>query len=324
MDNHSILEKRWIMVVAALFCCFLWGSAVPILKITYSELSVTNEYEKILIAGLRLLLGGAGILVFAGAKKVIKLKPSKKEWPFICIFVVSNLIAFSLFNIGLSYITGVKGAILTSTFPFFVVIYSHFMFKSDRLNIKKMIGLICGAVGIVIVNVSKLSQMTLSFSFAEAFIIFNIAISASQTVLVRKYAQRINIVRLNGWQFLLGGLLLLTAGYIGNPELLHFNAISIVLIIYLSGVTAVAFTFWFSLLRYHNSSKLAQYMFATPLFGTLMSVIIIPGEYLGIEAVIAVVFVMIGIIIVNRPEKAEAHAKISGKSDSTKDLSEKG
>jgi drug/metabolite transporter (DMT)-like permease len=63
---------------------------------------------------------------------------------------------YSFFYIGLSNTTGIKAAIITSSGSFFLVIISHYLFKNDKINIKKILGLLLGFTGVLLINLDGL------------------------------------------------------------------------------------------------------------------------------------------------------------------------
>lgn len=319
MTPHSIFEKKSVMLLTALFCCLLWGSAFPSLKLTYQLTGDTNEFQKLWLAGLRFVISGLGILVFAKLKLRTQLKPRLKELPFmLLIALLQTFGAYVLYYIGLGHTTAVKTAVLTSLSAFIVAIMSHFMTRNDRLGWKKGLGLLLGFAGVVVVNFSALSGAVFSFSLlGEGFIVLHSVLIALTMVLMRKYGGGIDVVRLSGWQFLFGGLMLGITGYVGSPGGVQMGAGAIALLIYLAAISAVAFTLWFVLLKYHNATLLEQYKFANPLIGTVLSVLLVPGEHIGPEMIAAVVLVAAGIFIVNKQDAKQTNTdKLNIKEDS--------
>ncbi len=305
MKPHSVFEKKSVMIITAMFCCLLWGSAFPSLKITYQLLGNVDEFQKIWLAGLRFTLAGVGILVFAKLKMRTVLKPKAKEMPFILLIALLQTFgAYVLYYIGLGHTTAVKTAVLSSLSAFLVAVMSHFMTKNDRLGWKKGLGLLCGFAGVLAVNVTMLSGAVFSFSLlGEGFVVLHSLLIAIALVLVRKFGGTIDVVRLSGWQFFFGGLLLCITGYIGSPGGVEMSAGVIALLFYMAAIAGVAFTLWYVLLKYHNATLLEQYKFANPLFGTALSVLFVPGEHIGIEMIAAVALVAAGMVIVNRHDK---------------------
>ena len=97
--------------------------------------------------------------------------------------------------------------------------------------------------------------------------------------------------------------MLIAVGYAGSPQGLAFSIPAAMLLVYMAALSAVAFTLWFVMLKYHKATMLEQYKFAIPLFGALLSVLLVPGEHIGPEMLAAAALVTVGVWIVNREEK---------------------
>ena len=204
----------------------------------------------------------------------------------------------------MAHTSGVKGSIIVTLSVFLVAVFAHFIFPSDRLSWKKGIGLLSGFAGVVAVNITLLGGETVSFSLeGEGLIVLHCVLGAAATVMVRKYGGSMDIVRISGGQLVVGGLMLIAVGYSSSPQGLTFNTAAVLLLIYMAALSAVAFTLWFVMLKYHKATTLEQYKFAIPLFGALLSVLLVPGEHIGPEMLAAAVLVTVGIWIVNREEK---------------------
>lgn len=137
----------------------------------------------------------------------------------------------------------------------------------------------------------------------EGLIVLHCVLGAAATVMVRKYGGSVDTVRVSGGQLVVGGSMLIAVGYAGSPQGLVFNTEAALLLVYMAALSAVAFTLWFVMLKYHKATILEQYKFAIPLFGALLSVLLVPGEHIGPEMLAAAVLVTMGVWIVNREEK---------------------
>ena len=65
-QTKSILTRPWVVGLAASFCCLLWGSAFPAVKIGYQLLGIGGEDSaaQIVYAGLRFFIAGILIVLF--------------------------------------------------------------------------------------------------------------------------------------------------------------------------------------------------------------------------------------------------------------------
>ena len=80
----------------------------------------------------------------------------------------------------------------------------------------------------------------------------------------------------------------------------------ILLLLYMAFISAGAYTLWSLLLKYNPVSKVAVFGFCTPIFGVILSAVIL-GESTSfqLKTLIALMFVCVGIIIVNYKKKQE-------------------
>lgn len=106
---------------------------------------------------------------------------------------------------------------------------------------------------------------------------------------------------LSGYQFILGGIVMVILGFILGGRITHVSASALLMLFYLACISAVAYSLWGILLKYNPVSKVAIFGFTNPVFGVLLSAWWL-GEgsaELGCNALIALVLVCIGICIVN-------------------------
>ncbi|NLC32412.1 MAG: DMT family transporter [Clostridiales bacterium] len=158
MENKksSLFEKPSAIMILALFSSFLWGSAFPAIKVGYElfQISGNDTYGKILFAGYRIFIAGLMILffcIFTGRR----IKIIKRDIKGVMLLgLLQTAINYTFFYIGVSNTSGTKGSILSATSTLFSVILAHFYYKEDKLTAKKMIGLVIGFAGVVLVNIN--------------------------------------------------------------------------------------------------------------------------------------------------------------------------
>jgi drug/metabolite transporter (DMT)-like permease len=307
----GLFQHKWSVVLIAVFCSLLWGSAFPVLKVSYVELQMASDdvIAKIVFAGARFFLAGLIVLLFIVAKNWKRILVTKRQlFTLIILGVVQTSLQYFFFYNGLANVSGMQGAILSSAGTFFTVILAHFYYKSDRMNWKKTLGLIAGFTGIVVANWGQ--EFKISFQWdGEGYMILSGLTAAVATILAKELAAGIHPFAITGWQLSLGGVILLI---IGLPFLeegaITFTPFGWGLFIYSALLSAIAFTLWYSLLKFNNAGELSMYKFIVPVSGVVMSAIFIPGEKLNIFIYVAIALVAIGIIIVNFHGKRQRDA----------------
>ena len=152
---QRMFQKKWSVIGIAIFCSVLWGSAFPVLKISNQELQLpANEpIAQIVFAGIRFLLAGIMILslVFITNRKLLFVK-RKQFFILMLLGFIQTAVQYFFFYNGLEKVSGMQGAILSSSGTFLTVLLAHFYYKNDQMDVKKAIGLIAGFAGIVLVN----------------------------------------------------------------------------------------------------------------------------------------------------------------------------
>ena len=311
--RYYLTNKYWVIFIA-LFCAVLWGSAFPVLKISYAELGIApdDRYAMIVLAGIRFLI--ASVIIFAliivGIRQSPKVKISMLPQLILLGLLQISLMYFFFYN-GLAHTSGMKGAVLSSAGIFFVVVLAHFVYVDDRLGWRKILGLIAGFAGIILINSGK--NFTFDFSWqGEGFLIISGLVSAFGTILAKKISKEIHPFVLTAWQMLLGSLILIAVGLPSlQPQAMVFTNKALLLLLYSAFLSATAFSLWYAILKYNKAGEISVYKFMTPVSGTMLSTLFIPGERLTFNMFIALALVALGVIIVNYQRKIPKEALLS-------------
>lgn len=290
----------------AILCNLLWGTPYPVLKIIYHEMGIAsnNLADNITFISLRFILAGLLLFIFGLAIHAPLFKVNKSQLILICVLGLFNTtLQYFFFNIGVNNTTGIKASILGQVAIFFSILLAHFIYKDDKLDIKKLLGLLLGFSGLILVNLDKGNEGLFSFSIlGEGFMIISGLTSALSMFIAKKVGQELPALVFTCWQMLIGSILLffIGIGMGGSPAALHFTGLSAGLLLYLALVSSIAFYLWYSILQYRKISELSMFKFIIPITGSLLTGLLIPGEVLLPVHFIALVLVSVGIVIVNK------------------------
>lgn len=288
----------------ACLCCLLWGSATPAIKIGYEWFGIGagDIASRILFAGVRFILAGILTAIFGSLIAHKPLFPQKTSWGMVCkLGLVQTVLQYIFFYMGLAYTTGVKSAIINGSQTFITIVLACLVFRYEKLTLQKFIGCLIGFAGVIVINFDP-SGLTGGFTLRGEGAILVAAISyAFSSALVKKYSQKENPVVLSGYQFIFGGIIMTVFGALTGGHLTGWCFRSIILLIYMALISSVAYSVWGILLKHNPVGKVAIYSFTNPIFSVLLSFAFL-GETssFGIELVIALAFVCIGIWLVNR------------------------
>ena len=295
------LQNPIVICVLALLCCALWGSAFPCIKIGYEWMEIEGIGSQILFAGYRFFL--SGVLTFAlGCLLERRILRMKRE-NFGVIFrqgVLQTTIQYVCFYIGLAHTPGAKGSIINASNAFVSIVAAHYMIRSERMTWKKGLGCILGLAGVVLVNLEP-GGFGGGFRFlGEGMVLLCTIAYGVSTVLLKMISDRESPMTITAYQTLIGSALLIVIGWLLHGDVGVFTWKSAALLFYMALLSTVAFSLWTLLLKYNPVGKVAVYGFTIPIFGVLLSGILLGETIFSVKYLAALLFVSGGVILVNR------------------------
>ena len=297
----SFYQSPIVVIFGALLCCALWGSATPFIKTGYELLLPEKDVPStILFAGIRFTVAGVlTVLIYSVARKK-PLCPKRENLPRVLIIAAfQTVIQYIFFYVGLSNTSGVKSAILSGSSAFFSVLVASLVFRQEKLTPKKILACLLGLVGIVLINLQGL-EFTMNF-FGDAFVLFSTISLSFSSVLMKRFSKHEDPVTLSGYQFIVGGIFMTAVGFVFGGKIVFNSLVGILVLIYLALVSAVAYAVWGMLLKFNPVSKVTIFSFTTPIFGTLLSLIMLT-ESSGVEPlnlILTLILVSTGIFLLN-------------------------
>ncbi len=308
--KEQFMTKTIVVWLGALLCCALWGSAFPCIKIGYQLFEIPSDATatQILFAGCRFTLAGILAIIIGSVLNHKVLVPKKGSWGKIAKLCMLQTVAqYLFFYIGLANTSGVKASIIEGVNVFIYILVASLIFHQEKLTTRKMLGCIIGFVGVVLVNITGGIDMAFTFT-GDGFIVLSTIAYAFSSVMIKRYSQDENPVTLSGYQFVLGGMIMVVCGLIMGGRLTVISGAGIAMLLYLAVISAVAYSMWGVLLKYNPVSRVTVFGFMNPVFGVILSAIFLKESgSIGVVCILALIFVCAGIYIVNRaPKQSES------------------
>ena len=289
------LQKTIIRVPLALFCCLLWGSAFPTIKLGYALLGIERGdiSGQALFAGYRFFLAGAVIFVLYYMKEKSFPKLNKESaTPVLAIGVVQIGVQYLLFYIGLANMTGTRSALINACHGFITIIVAHYLIKAEPMSWQKTFGCIIGFAGIAALNIGDTgAAITLA---GDGMIFAATVIYGIGSVYVKMVSQKVPPMVMTSYQLLSGGFLLILAGLLTGGSLESFTWKGIMLFGYLVLLSAVAFSVWNTLIKYNPVGKIAIFGSSIPAFATILSGLMLGEDIFKWQNLVALIGVRIG------------------------------
>ena len=296
----KVMQKLIVVVALAATCDLLWGSAFPFIKLGYKVFDIAADATatQILFAGLRFTLAGTLVILFMSIIKRRFLRPkSMKTIGRICVLsCFQTILQYVLFYIGLAHTNGVKASIIEASNVFIAIFVASLIIKQENITARKLLGSLVGFAGVVFIN---LNGLTLDLNIGDACVFLSTFAYAFSSVLLKMYSKEEDSVMLSGYQFLFGGIFMTIAGFVFGGRLTVITPQGGCILLYLAFISAMAYSLWALLLTYNPISKVAIMGFLNPVFGVILSAIILnEGSVINYRSLVALVLVCVGICIV--------------------------
>lgn len=299
--SNKLFTNPYFVTFSALLCCALWGSATPFIKIGYELiLPARNVPSTILFAGVRFFLAGIlTVLIYSIARKKFLL-PQKRNWgKVLTVSAFQTVLQYIFFYIGLANTSGVKGTVISGCNVFCSILIASLLFRQEKLTAKKIIACIVGFAGIILINMNGL-DFNMNF-FGDGFVFFSTVCYGMSSTLIKIYSTDEDPVVISGYQFAIGGLLMAIGGLAFGGVIELSSAPAIGVLIYLAFLSAIAYSLWGVLLKFNSVSKVTIFSFMIPVFGVLLSSLLLSEQsnVSPINLIITLVLICTGILLLN-------------------------
>lgn len=294
----NLFESKISAVFAAIFCTLLWGTAFPFIKVGYEAFNISQGDigSKLLFAGLRFFIAGLMTLAFLFASRRKFVLPAKTDLlPLFLLGGVQTFAQYLFTYIGIGFTGGASTSVITACASFFTVLFAAVFFKNDRLTALKILGCALGFGGVLVMNWGGFENDTL---FGNAMILMSTLCAAGGNLIAKKFSPGRSPVLLTAYQLTFGGVCLTAAGLAAGGRLL-FSLKSALILLWLAFVSAAAFTVWTALLKHHPASKISMFNLLVPIFGTLLSGVMLGEDVFRAAILVSLLLISAGIVTVN-------------------------
>lgn len=290
MNNST--RSRTADYGALVFMTLVWGLSWPVtvVGLRYSD--------PLLMASLRCFLGGVALYLWRRRGR------SKEQFNRRTLIVTAIAgagwvgIPTALTMWALQYISGGLGSILQSTIPFFVAILAFLYLKENRLTAVKILGLLVGFVGIVVLfSDDPINAQTWQTYAAGAALIGGAALIAFAQVFSRKHYKGRDQVGFNMYMQLFGGLVIFPFSFlVGLPRLSFTTEFVLVLVFLGVFATAIPFTLYFEMFQRVDIVVLSMMAYVIPVVAVIAGILWLEEQMTPTD-VIGAGLVLVGVVL---------------------------
>lgn len=287
------------IIALVLLLALLWGGNSVAIKIGL------QDFPPLALAGLRFIVGLIAVTAWARFQRVsIRMEPGELL-PLIYISLIFLLQIIAL-NVGTHYTTSSRSIVLNSTYPLFTTLFAHFLILGDRLTVLKTLGILLAFGGVTVTYMESLSLDSREYLLGDSITLASGALLGLRVVVTKRLIQSIHPYRLLIWSMLFSLPWFFVLSLVFEQGWEYQVSVESVSAILYQGLVIAGFCFvaWTTVLRHYRASKLVVLFFVTPLFGVLLSNLLL-SEQIGLELISGAALVAAGIYLVNRTKETK-------------------
>ena len=288
--------------VKALFAlamvCFFWGTTW-----IASKVGVSYNLPALQLAGIRQTLGGllyVSFFLFKG-----RVLPRGKEWgPILVLSFLNFMISNGLSTWGVKYISAGLGSIIGAIFPLWIVLIG--LFKSQKIPIKAILGIIIGFAGVCVIFSQHLTDF-LNPLFTKGIILSVLATWAWAfgTLYTKDQAGSFNPYFSLGLQMIISGIVLTSVSNISGIAIplseIPWQSWAAISYLVLFG-SVLSFIAYLYALQRLPTEQASIYAYINPIVAVALGSIIF-NEKLTVFIAIGGLITLLGVYLVNQVYK---------------------
>ena len=144
-----------------------------------------QEVGPVTLVAFRVLFGLLFGIVVLFIQRVPWPRTFKAWWPLLLLGLTNVAVPFFLISWGEKSIDSAVASILDATVPLFTILIAHFLLQDDKMTVPKVLGLLIGFAGVIILLSKDIGDSTGSLLGQLAVIVASMFYAGS-SVLVRK------------------------------------------------------------------------------------------------------------------------------------------
>lgn len=158
LKNPIMNAREWLLLV---ILSMFWGSSFFLIKVALEELQpLTIVLGRVGLAAIALT-----IFVYLSGQR---MPGCPRIWgAFFVMGALNNLIPFSLIVWGETQIDSSLAAIVNATTPLFTVVLAHLLTTKERLTSNRLVGVLFGLCGVIVLVGSEVLQGLQSHGFGQ-------------------------------------------------------------------------------------------------------------------------------------------------------------
>ncbi len=286
--------KHWIIFITL---GIIWSSSFLWIKIAIEEMGPMTLVAYRVLFGLLF-----GIVVIIIQRE--KMPRTLKAWTPLLVLGLTNVaIPFFLISWGEQTIDSGVASILDATVPLFTIVVAHFLLHDDKMTVQKVVGLLIGFAGVVVLMSKDIGASTGSI-LGQGAVILASAFYAGSSIYARKFTEDTpGIFRSMGPLVSATAVMWLASFFFESPVHVPDRSIIWIALLWLGILgSGAAFVMLYYLIHEIGPTRTTMVTYLFPLGGVTLGVIFL-HETLTWEIVAGAVLILASLVVANWSSK---------------------
>ena len=273
---------------------FCWGITWLFLKINVTQMPILWGLS------LRFIIAGTIFwLIYFLQKDKVKLT-SQLRSIYIVYTLFNYTLCYYLTYWGAQYIYSNLGSILYSLSPITIAIMAHFFIPDDKLNRKKILSMIIGFIGTILLLYNGNSFGGEKVFIGISAILLAIIIGCWPTIYIKKQGIKVDSIHLNAVGLSISGLIILIMAILfENGSFFEINSTNLFSLLFLAiPGTVVTWGIYIWLLNHLPASQLSYVAFFPPIIAIISGWIFL-NEALSLISLLGASLIIVGGFLIN-------------------------
>ena len=254
------------------------------------------------------MTAGALTAIIIGIVQGVQWPRDGKTWGIFAILgPISLAIPIFFISWGEQTIDSAVASILNATVPLFTIVIAHFALHDDKMTVQKVLGLLVGFVGVVVLLSEDLAAGAHNSVLGQAAVILAATFYAGSAVFARKLTKNVEGVVRGAMPLITSSVFMWLVGPVSEKPFL-FPALTLtwVAVLWLGILGAGLATLMFYYLIHEigpTRATLVTYLF--PVGGVVLGVIFL-DEHLSWQLLTGTVLIIASLVVVNWQRKSQS------------------
>ncbi len=285
--------KEW---TAFLLLAVAWGSSFLFIKIGLQEIGPFT------LVGYRLLFGALGLLVVVFFRRPPR-PVSRRVWLALGIMgVVNTALPFVLISWGQQFIDSGVASILNGTVPLWAMLIGHFALSDERMNWRRVGGILTGFLGVILLVSGELGAGTATNAvLGQAAVLLSAVAYGGSSVFARLALREVSPIYQAFTTILVADVLVWLGVFVVEAPLavpqLPLTWISVIWLGLLG--SCLAYLLYFYLIQAVGPTRASMVTYLIPVLGVALGVTFL-DERITFQLIGGSLLVGLGVWIVNR------------------------